>query len=155
MSVHSALSSKLNTNTMLGQHAKIRHFMRRLPIQQRLQTRAASAALNASEIETEKSSEWDLGRPYNQIPKVGTAQFAFHMLPGGRYHRKEFPEIMSDLHQRHGSLYRLPGILGKAEFLVSNDPTHFERVYRVEGPWPERQGKSIMEPVTQGLFPGH
>lgn len=76
---------------------------------------------------------------------MGTAQFVFHMLPGGRYHRKEFPEIMSDLHRRHGPLYRLPGILGKAEFLVSNDPTHFERVYRVEGPWPERQGKSIMD----------
>ncbi|XP_034487482.1 probable cytochrome P450 12a5, mitochondrial [Drosophila innubila] len=130
---------------MLGQHLRIRHLVQVSPIQQRIQTRAACAAFNGSQIEIANTSEWDQARPYNHIPKLGTAQFLFHMLPGGRYHKMEFPEIMLDLHRRHGSLYRLPGIMGKAEFLVSNDPAHFERVYRVEGPWPERQGKSILD----------
>jgi len=109
------------------------------------QTRAANTALNASEIETEKPSEWEQARPYKQIHKVGTAQFVCHMLPGGRYYKMEFPDIMLDLRKRNGPLYRMAGVVGKSEILVSNDPAHFERVFRAEGPWPERNGNEILD----------
>ncbi|KAH8388251.1 hypothetical protein KR093_001907, partial [Drosophila rubida] len=91
------------------------------------------------------SSEWDQARPYKQIPKVGLLNFVCYMLPGGRYAKMEFPDMMLDLHRRHGPLYRLPGVMGKAEYLVCSDPAHFERVHRAEGSCPERQAKSVLD----------
>ncbi|KAH8414281.1 hypothetical protein KR215_002047, partial [Drosophila sulfurigaster] len=92
-----------------------------------------------------KPTEWVQSRPFKQIPKVGLLNFVCYMLPGGRYAKMEFPDMMLDLHRRHGPLYRLPGIMGKAEYLVCSDPAHFERVYRAEGSSPERQAKSILD----------
>ncbi|XP_062123392.1 LOW QUALITY PROTEIN: uncharacterized protein LOC133836820 [Drosophila sulfurigaster albostrigata] len=123
---------------MLGPHTKLRQLLRTTRIQQRRQI-CVSTELRS------KPTEWEQSRPFKQIPKVGLLNFVCYMLPGGRYAKMEFPNMMLDLHRRHGPLYRLPAIMGKAEYLVCSDPAHFERVYRAEGSSPERQAKSILD----------
>ncbi|KAH8310566.1 hypothetical protein KR044_001967, partial [Drosophila immigrans] len=102
------------------------------------------AASASAKLKT-KSAEWEEALPYKQIPKVNLFSFVCYMLPGGRYAKMEFPDMMLDLHRRHGPLYRLPGVMGKAEYLVCSDPAHFERVYRAESPCPQRQAKSVLD----------
>ncbi|KAH8310603.1 hypothetical protein KR044_002098, partial [Drosophila immigrans] len=106
---------------------------------------AASVNVAVTEAAGSKRVEWDEARPYTDIPKVSLAYFVGNMLPGGKFHNKEFNDVMADLHKRKGDIYRLPGIMGKTEMLVSHDPNHFERVFRAEGPWPERQGSAILD----------
>ncbi|XP_062127077.1 LOW QUALITY PROTEIN: probable cytochrome P450 12a5, mitochondrial [Drosophila sulfurigaster albostrigata] len=130
---------------MFVQHVKFRPLIRVTAIQQRQQTNAASVNVAETEATDTKRVEWDEARPYKAIPKVSLAYFVGNMLPGGKYYKKEFDSIMGDLNKRKGNLYRLPGIMGKDEMLVSNDASHFERVFRVEGPWPERQGSAILD----------
>jgi len=43
---------------------------------------------------------------------------------------------MLDLRRRKGPIFRLAGVMSKAEFLVLNDPNNFE-------------------PIAKGLLPGH
>jgi len=82
---------------------------------QRQQCNNAKGSISEIEASKKKSTEWEQARPYNHIPKVGLMNFVGHMLPGGRYHKMEFPDIMLDLRIRNGPLYRLAGVVGKSE----------------------------------------
>ncbi|KAH8373624.1 hypothetical protein KR093_001906, partial [Drosophila rubida] len=117
----------------------------RIYVIQRQQTSAATVSVSEAEQTGSKKVEWDTARPYKDIPKVSLAYFVGNMLPGGKFHKKEFEYIISDLQKRKGNIYRLPGIMGKSEMLVSHDANHFERIFRAEGPWPERQGSAVLD----------
>lgn len=112
---------------------------------QRKQTYAVSNALNVAENEAPvgKPIGWDQARPYTDIPKVSLFYFLRHLMPGGKYHKMQYPDIMLDMRRQHGPLFRLPA-LGQDDILVTNDPHHFEQVLRVEGPWPERPGNNVL-----------
>ncbi|TDG49576.1 hypothetical protein AWZ03_004067 [Drosophila navojoa] len=130
---------------MFRQRVKLQQLIRAIPLEQRQQTYAVTKALNVAENETNigKPIGWDQARPYNEIPKVSLFYFMRHLMPGGKYYKMQFPDIMLDMRRQYGPLFRLPN-LGSYEFLVSNDPLHFEQVLRAEGPWPERPGNNIL-----------
>nr|ADF87562.1 cytochrome P450 CYP12A6 [Drosophila wassermani] len=133
---------------MLGQRLKLKlhQLIWTKPFQQRLQTTAAPSTLDVSEkdLSTSKPVGWDQARPYNEIPKVSLFNFILKLMPGGKYHKMQFPDILLDMRRQHGPLFRLPN-LGTKENLVLNDPHHFEQVFRTEGPWPERPGMQILQ----------
>ncbi|XP_064549419.1 cytochrome P450 CYP12A2-like isoform X1 [Drosophila montana] len=130
---------------MLGHRVKAQELIRAIPTQKRLQTSAASSAINASKNESSiaRHAGWDQARPYSEIPKVSLLHFMYNLRPGGKYNKMQSPNIILDLRRQHGPLFRLP-VFGRKEFLVSNDPHHFEQVLRAEGPWPERPGNEIL-----------
>lgn len=110
---------------------------------QRQQTNA-TVYVTETNSSTEDASEWENARPYSNIPKISLPTYLRNYLPGGKYYKKEFPETLLNIIEEHGPLVRLPSVFGKPELLVSHDPSHFEKVFRHEGPWPERFGSEIV-----------
>lgn len=44
------------------------------------------------------------------------------------------------MQNEYGSLFKIKGMFGRRDMLISYDPHDFERVYRTEGLWPLRRG---------------
>lgn len=44
------------------------------------------------------------------------------------------------LRDDYGEIVRIPGLLGRADTLITYKPCIFEKVFRTEGPFPERRG---------------
>ncbi|KAJ6639074.1 putative cytochrome P450 12b2, mitochondrial, partial [Pseudolycoriella hygida] len=61
-------------------------------------------------------------------------------MPGGRYHNLHFLEMNKKMYEDHGSIMRLPGILGKPDRVFTFNPNDMEIIFRNEGKWPIRQG---------------
>lgn len=61
------------------------------------------------------------------------------MLPGGAFHGASLKEFSSLCRQMYGDLYKMPGMFGMKNILVSYNPYHFEKVLRTEGIWPIRR----------------
>lgn len=61
--------------------------------------------------------------------------------------------------QDFGDLVRFPGILGRKDTVMTFLPDDFEKVFRTEGPWPNRRGlasfvhyrKEVRPEVFKGL----
>lgn len=80
--------------------------------------------------------EWDTARPYDQIPTQSWRDF----LPGGDFYNVDIDKVHEKIHKKYGPLVKMPGFLGRKEFVVSYEPEDFEKIYRTEGPWPYRMG---------------
>ncbi|XP_023033142.1 cytochrome P450 CYP12A2 [Drosophila willistoni] len=127
---------------MLKQRAPLPFILK--TFQLRLQTSVAAPS-KTTDGDSTFSTEWENARPYDEIPKVGALDLVRQLLPGGKYAQMQFPDVLLELRTQMGPLFRLPAMLGRPEFVVSHDPNHFERVYRVEGVWPERPGNDIIK----------
>ena len=49
-------------------------------------------------------------------------------------------EIIKLFNEECGDIVRLPALLGQPEVIMTFRPENFEKVFRVEGTWPERIG---------------
>ncbi|KXJ81215.1 hypothetical protein RP20_CCG021013 [Aedes albopictus] len=113
----------------------------------------------AAPVNEGKDPEWDSALPYEKIPRMTLRQALKNFAPGGRYHNASAPEIHRLCQQDFGDLVRFPGILGRKDTVMTFLPDDFEKVFRTEGPWPNRRGlatfvhyrKEVRPDVFKGL----
>lgn len=86
------------------------------------------------------NEEWDAALPYKSIP--GPSQFALirGFSPGGRYHELPIVDMHRAMRADYGDIVRIPGFMGRADTLLTFKPEMFEKVFRTEGPFPQRRG---------------
>lgn len=60
-------------------------------------------------------------------------------LPGGKYYKISMTDLMKKLYEDYGKIMLFPGIFGRDPAIMAFDPLDFQRVYRVEGVWPQRR----------------
>lgn len=60
------------------------------------------------------------------------------LLPGGKFYKKQFPEISDELNKQYGNIVRFPTILQGKESIMLYDDKDIEMAFRTEGIWPSR-----------------
>lgn len=58
----------------------------------------------------------------------------------GKYHGLPIVEMHAAMRNDYGNIIRIPGLLGRSDTLLTYKPAIFEKVFRTEGPFPERRG---------------
>ena len=103
---------------------------------------ATSAAVNP------KTEQWDeeyrKARPYSEIPGPSVWELFKWFRPGGALDGKDFIAVQDAFVNKYGKICRLPGQLGKPDFVMITDPDDMELVYRNEGQFPVREGIETM-----------
>lgn len=61
-------------------------------------------------------------------------------LIAGKYHGLPIVEMHAAMRNDFGDIIRIPGLLGRTDMLLTYKPCIFEKVFRTEGPFPERRG---------------
>lgn len=79
-------------------------------------------------------------KPFITIPTISPMKLIQRSLPGGKYYKKSMNEIIKLFNEECGDIVRLPALLGQPEVIMTFKPENFEKVFRVEGTWPERMG---------------
>ncbi|GAB0094308.1 Cytochrome P450 [Sergentomyia squamirostris] len=120
-----------------------------------------------SNFDEEISEEsWKNAKPYDSIPGPSKFGVISSFMPGGRFRGFSFPEIQTVLRKEHGIIYKIPGLFGRRDLVLLNDPKDFEVVFRTEGNFPMRRGFDTIEyfrkvhrkdkyKVTAGLLNEH
>lgn len=60
---------------------------------------------------------------------------------------------MYHMKEKYGTVCRLPSILGRPPIVFTFDPTLSQKIYRLEGTWPGRQGHQVFEHYRKKLRP--
>ncbi|XP_037953502.1 cytochrome P450 CYP12A2-like [Teleopsis dalmanni] len=98
----------------------------------------------AAEVNLEADSEWNQAKPFSEIPTDGALNVLRKMLPGGKYYKKDSVKLLTQWKEDYGEMFVMPAMLGRKAFLITNNPEHFERVFRNEGIWPIRPGSEAL-----------
>ncbi|XP_037921750.1 probable cytochrome P450 12d1 proximal, mitochondrial isoform X5 [Hermetia illucens] len=75
---------------------------------------------------------------FSKIPGPSKFVFLRSLMPGGKYYKMEFVDMIKRQREDYGDLFRFPGLFGGPEILFSFDPNDFETIFRTEGYWPDR-----------------
>lgn len=64
-------------------------------------------------------------------------------------------EVHRHFHELFGPVLKFPGIgiMGKPDIVINLDPQQYEKVFRNEGPWPNRRGIEIFDYYRTKLRP--
>ncbi|XP_026462560.1 cytochrome P450 12b1, mitochondrial-like isoform X1 [Ctenocephalides felis] len=79
--------------------------------------------------------------PYNKIPGPSTLPIigvAHHFAPGGKYKGLDLAQLTEKLYEEYGDIVAIRGLPGKPDMVFLYNFDHMEKVYRTEGPWPDR-----------------
>lgn len=83
-------------------------------------------------------NDWQLAKPFSQIPKLSAFTIIRRMLPGGKYHDVGLQKMQSDMKKELGDITVIPSMMGRPEMVLAFNPEDFEKVFRNEGQYPTR-----------------
>ncbi|KAL1397372.1 hypothetical protein pipiens_009815 [Culex pipiens pipiens] len=84
--------------------------------------------------------EWANALPYEKIPRPGVLKMLRGFAPGGRYYDVNIMELHRRFRADYGNLVIFPGAFGRKDTVVSYSPDDYQKLFRSEGPWPNRRG---------------
>lgn len=84
-------------------------------------------------------------KAFEDIPGPSKASLIRGFLPGGEFYGKTIVDYFKLCRQKYGDIYRLPGVFGKRDLLLTFNPEDYETVFRNEGVWPMRRGLDLIE----------
>ncbi|XP_053951738.1 cytochrome P450 CYP12A2-like [Anastrepha ludens] len=88
--------------------------------------------------------EWQRARPFCELPRDGVFNFLRKFLPGGRYYNLDSTQLVMAMKEEYGNIYKVPGMMGRPDTVVTHHPDDFERVLRNEGIWPIRPSSATL-----------
>lgn len=71
----------------------------------------------------------------------------------GKFHKTPLLDMHQKIRNEYGSIFYFPGMLGKEGIVMSFDPNDIEKVFRQEGPWPDRRGLEILNYYRKNIRP--
>lgn len=86
------------------------------------------------------NEDWDTASPYKSIPGPSQLALIRGFSPGGRYYELPIVNMHRAMRADYGDIVRIPGFMGRADTLLTFKPEMFEKVFRTEGPFPQRRG---------------
>ncbi|GAB0089670.1 hypothetical protein DMENIID0001_042490 [Sergentomyia squamirostris] len=102
---------------------------------------------------------WNSAKPYKSIPGPSIWVLIKSFMLNNEKNSVNTSDIFDEFQKKYGGIFKIPGMFGKKDSVVVNDPKDFEIVYRNEGQYPVRRTLETMEycrkdkfPVTSGLF---
>lgn len=87
------------------------------------------------------SEEWDNAKPYEDIPgpkPLPVVGNIWRFFPYIGDLSIEFTDQQEYLHKKFGNIVKLTGLPGRNDMVMLYEPDQIEKVYRNEGPWPNR-----------------
>ena len=88
----------------------------------------------------QESLEWKNAKPYEDIPGFQNAfQIAKAMGPGGKYQNLPLNKLTDTFKEDFGTIAKFPGFLGQRPMVMTFLPEDVEKVYRMEGKFPNRR----------------
>lgn len=84
--------------------------------------------------------EWNAALPYKNIPGPSKVALMRGFAPGGKYHDLPIVDMHRAMRTGFGDIVRIPGLLGRADTLITFRPEIFEKVFRTESLYPRRRG---------------
>ena len=102
-------------------------------------------AFSAQSAYKEKSIKFEDAKPFSQVPTLSPFQLGRSFLPGGRFYKASFTDLVSLMNKEFGQIFLMPGIFGKDPILLIFDPVDFETLLRTEGIWPNRKNSETLE----------
>lgn len=73
-------------------------------------------------------SEFLNTKPFEAIPSPSILSLISRGFPGGKYHKKSINEITEMLFEEYGPIYRLGGMLGNPDIVMTSNANDFEKV---------------------------
>lgn len=104
-----------------------------------------NATIAATQVLTE---EWDNAKPFEDIPgpkPLPVIGNLWRFLPYIGEMDMEFTDQQEYLHKTYGDIVKLTGMPGRNDMVMIFDPNQIEKVYRNEGPWPNRNAMHSSE----------
>ncbi|KFB35468.1 cytochrome P450 CYP12F2 [Anopheles sinensis] len=98
-------------------------------------------------------SEWESAKPYSSIPGPNMWQLFRGFAKGGRYADVSLVEVHKRMREDYGTIFKMPGMMGRRDMVMSFNPEDFEKVFRTEGVWPMRRGLDSMTYYRQKVRP--
>ncbi|XP_020809616.1 probable cytochrome P450 12c1, mitochondrial [Drosophila serrata] len=102
-----------------------------------------AAARNPDQVQ-QLESEWQLAKPFTELPGPTRWQLFRDYQRGGQYHNLGMEEMMHLYRKQFGDICMIPGLFGMPSTVFAFNAETFEKIYRTEGQWPVRGGA---EPV--------
>ncbi|KAH8280331.1 hypothetical protein KR018_002883, partial [Drosophila ironensis] len=82
----------------------------------------------------------DGARSFDEIPRPSKWKFMRAFMPGGEFYNASITEYSTTMRKRHGDIYIMPGLFGRADWVTIFNTKDIEMVFRNEGAWPRRDG---------------
>lgn len=97
-------------------------------------------------LSTKSDVDWKNAKPYEEIPgPKGTFELLRLMGPGGRYKDLPLDELIAIFRQDFGTIAKFPGFLGQRPMVMTFLPEDVEKVFRLEGKFPNRRPLESIE----------
>ena len=93
----------------------------------------------------DSSEQSSTTRSFEEMISPSTFKVTRDFLWGGRYHKKDFSQILNLMKEDYGSIHRWPAMFGREGMVVTHNPEDFEKIFRNEGIWPERRGSETLQ----------
>lgn len=90
------------------------------------------------------SKEWQISKPYSDIPSMSSFMLIRNFLPGGKYYKYDSTQFLVALKEDLGSICKLPGAFGQTDMIITHNVQDFETLLRNEGVWPKRPGMEAL-----------
>nr|ARG41838.1 cytochrome P450 CYP12A18 [Bactrocera dorsalis] len=112
------------------------------------QTATTTKANNQAALNNESKEshpEWQQARPFKEIHRVNPYTLFFKFLPGGRYYNLDATQMFKAMFAEHADIYIMPGMLGRPDIVMTQNPDDFEQIFRNEGAWPNRPSSLCLD----------
>ncbi|XP_011188715.1 probable cytochrome P450 12a4, mitochondrial [Zeugodacus cucurbitae] len=90
-------------------------------------------------------SEWQKARPFSEMHRENAFRLLFKFLPGGRYHKLDSTQMLRAMFAEHSDIFIMPGMMGRPDIILTQNPNDFEQIFRNEGVWPNRPSSLTLD----------
>uniref|UniRef100_A0A182ISW4 Uncharacterized protein n=1 Tax=Anopheles atroparvus TaxID=41427 RepID=A0A182ISW4_ANOAO len=118
-----------------------------------LSVRWRSVQAQPAKAEEAIDQEWETAKPFSSLPGPNVWQLFRGFSKGGRYADISLVEVHKRMREDYGPIFRMPGMMGRRDIVMSFNPDDFEKVFRTEGTWPVRRGMDSMTYYRQKVRP--
>ncbi|XP_055324108.1 cytochrome P450 CYP12A2-like isoform X2 [Sitodiplosis mosellana] len=113
----------------------------------------SSVIESKADVGVNLDAEWETALPYKRMPGPSKYELLRGFSPGGKYHDLQIVDMHRAMRRDFGDVVRIPGLLGRADTVLTFKPSIFEKVFRTEGPLPQRRGLETFKYYRKKMRP--
>lgn len=98
-----------------------------------------------------KDDEYANAIPFNEIPGLSKFELIRRFLPGGKFHKMSFIDILQLSRDEFGDFHKWPGVFGQNSMVMTYNADDIEFIHRNEGTYPYRRGLETMKYFRENI----